>query len=158
MFETTADAPPRKPKQPFLKRGEGVNKRLIAYKLRDEAAALRKQRGSTSSNRESRPASNDQYQHGSGTSTQAGHHRRTWQEASQQKQQEEQPGLACKSQDDADHSYHTSASAPDGSRRTVSAGAEDSWAAEQSVQVSNRLAVGSDDFSGVGIAVRLRAC
>lgn len=134
MFEApAADAPPRKPK-PYLKRGEGVNKRLIAYKLRDEAEALRKQR--SSSNRDSRPASNDQYQHGSGTSTQAGHHRRTWRQSQQQQQEQQQPAFACKAQDDADHSYHTSAAAPDGdSRPTPSAGAEDSWAAEQTVQV-----------------------
>lgn len=45
------DAPPRssKPRQPrpFLKRGEGVNKRLNAYKLREQAEELRKERSSS---------------------------------------------------------------------------------------------------------------
>lgn len=37
-LQCEADAPPRKPKQPFLKRGEGVKRRLDAYKYRQPLA------------------------------------------------------------------------------------------------------------------------
>ncbi len=88
--DAATDAPARKPK-PFLKRGEGVNKRLNAYKLRDEAEALRKQRSSSSSSREPRPSTSDQYAHGSSTGSQPGQQqRRTWQQSVQQ--QQHQPG------------------------------------------------------------------
>lgn len=80
------DAPPRKPK-PFLKRGEGVDKRLNAYKLRDEAAELRKERSSgSSSNRGQRPATDDQVEAGSSLHSHAGQHRRTWQQPPRHKQ------------------------------------------------------------------------
>lgn len=84
--DSATDAPARKPK-PFLKRGEGVAKRLSAYKLRDEAEALRKQRASSSSSREPRPSTSDQYAHDSSA---GGQHqqqqRRTWQQPLQQQE------------------------------------------------------------------------
>jgi hypothetical protein len=93
--DCAGDAPPRKPK-PFLKRGEGVSKRLTAYKLRDEAAALRKQRACDSS---SRPWSVDAGDHEQDSSTKIDaeqHKRRTWQpqqqaEVRSQQQQRSQP-------------------------------------------------------------------
>lgn len=86
--DLATDAPARKPK-PFLKRGEGVAKRLSAYKLRGEAEALRKERVSSSSGREPRPSTSDQYAQDSSAGSQPQQQqRRAWQQPVQQEEPE----------------------------------------------------------------------
>lgn len=74
------DAPSRKPKQPFLRRGEGVNKRLNAYKLREQADTLRQQRSKDSVNRESSTGNQDQLLHSNSLKDTANHQRGIWQQ------------------------------------------------------------------------------
>jgi hypothetical protein len=98
--DAVGDAPPRRrPKQPFLKRGEGVNKRLNAYKLRDEAEALRKQRSTSATP----------------PSTTTSRNRSHW--AQHQQQQQQQHGGLSDQDDDTD-SRPAAAAAAQQARRT----------------------------------------
>jgi hypothetical protein len=140
--EPAPDAAPRKAR-PFLKRGEGVNKRLIAYKLRDEAAELRKQRASTSSsNTRQQPANSDHFsiEPGSNAGRQPGQQRRAWQQQSRHQpfaEQQEEHGageedevlVAPRRGPAAMHSGTSAAAA-------AAASEQSSWGAGQNVEVS----------------------
>lgn len=144
--EPAPDAAPRKAK-PFLKRGEGVNKRLNAYKLRDEAEELRKQRASTSSsNTRKQPANSDQFtEPDSNAGRQPVQQRRAWQQQSRHQpvvEQQERAGedevlLAPRHGPAAAAAMHSSTPA------AAAASEQSSWSAGQNVEVSAGLAAAS---------------
>lgn len=129
------DAAPRKAK-PFLKRGEGVNKRLNAYKLRDEAAELRKQRVSSHSSNKREPwaATSDQFEADASLSKQTGQQRRTWQH---QPQSPRQSAAAHAVEDEVLVAKRPAAAAVMQSRSSAAPAAEQGrWTPGQDVEVS----------------------
>lgn len=142
VVEPAPDAAPRKAK-PFLKRGEGVNKRLNAYKLRDEAEELRKQRACASSNTRQQPANSDQFtEPDSDAGRQPGQQRRAWQQQSRHQpvvEQQERAGedevlLPPRRGPAAAAAMHSSTPA------AAAAAEQSSWSAGQNVEVSAGLA------------------
>lgn len=134
------DAPPRKPK-PFLKRGEGVSKRLTAYKLRDEAAALRKQRACDSSSRPWSVNAGDHQQDSSAKIDAEQHKRRTWQpqyqdEVQPLQQQRAQPMHEQPEQAPPRHAASAGSHTVSSSKAAAQMAEQSSWTTGPNVEVS----------------------